>query len=212
MFGGFQLHTVGFSGIITITEGIGSFSVTPKYTDSPYRILDSLVAGATANLSSSYTWSLANSGAVTVSGSGAFDLAMSSAIQSLFNFSAASYSGITSATTTTAPDGAFFPYDDGDGVLFTRDLRSPLSQGFEVYQGGFWNNTPGTNLKSPILVVGCLRANVVEFMTQFQKIGSPAKVDLYDGGSIISMFLGNVSVNEIDPVDGWTRITLEVVR
>ena len=211
-YGGIQFHVSGWSGSITITEGSDSFSVTPKATASPWVTASALVVGATSNCSSTYTFSVSNTGVLTISSTGTFDLTMSTAIQGIMNFSATSFSGVSSASTTTAPDGSFFPYDDGDGVLFTRRVRAPINQGFEVYDGGRWLNTPGTNHKFPVLSVSCLRSKVEEFMDAVQLVGTPSKVDLIDSGSVVSLNLGNIRINEQDRVSGWTRIGLEVVE
>jgi len=211
-YGGIQFHVSGWSGSITITEGIGASTITPAATSSPWQVADALVQAANADLLSDYSWSVADSGALTLQSTGTFDLAMSATIQSLFDFAAASYSSISSVTTDGPAVGGFFPYSDGDGVLFTRRVRAPINQGFELYEGGRWLNTPGTNPKFPILSVSCLRSKVAEFMETIQNLGTPSKVDLYSSGSLVSCFLGSISINEQDPTSGWTRIGIEVIE
>lgn len=211
-FSGFHLHLNGYSGSITITEGSDSAAVTPKATDSAWRIASALATAATSACSSTYSFSVNDAGLLTISSTGTFNVAMSSAIQSRFNFSASSYSSVSSVTSTTAPDGSFHPYDDGDGVLFTRDLRGPSSQGFETYEGGMWLNTPGTNLRFPILSVSCLRAKVVEFMAITQDLGTPSRVDVLESGAVTQCSLGTITIREVDPIEGWTQISLEVVK
>ena len=211
-YGGIQFHVSGWAGAITITEGSDSFTVTPNATASPWETASALVVGATSACSSTYSFSVSNVGILTVTSTGTFDLSMSATVQGLFNFSAASYSGVSSVSTTTAPDGSFFPYDDGDGVLFTRRIRAPLNQGFEVYDGGRWANTPGTRHKFPILSVSCLRSKVEEFMDAAQLVGTPSKVDVIDSGAVVSLHLGTITINEQDATSGWTRIGLEVVE
>lgn len=211
-FGGLQFHVSGWAGSITIAEGASHFTLTPKATASPWVTASALVVGATSACASTYSFSVSDVGVLTISSTGSFDLTMSAAIQGLFNFSAASYSGISSVSTTTAPDGSFFPYDDGDGVLFTRRIRAPLNRGFEVYDGGSWLNTPGTRHKFPILSVSCLRSKVEEFMDAAQLVGTPSKVDVIESGAVISLHLGTIAINEQDPTTGWTRIGMEVVE
>lgn len=211
MFGGFVFHVSGFSGFILVEEGADSFQYTPKATDSPWGVLQAVAEGATAACSSTYLWGVDDSGLVTLRASGTFDLTMSTEIQGVLGFSSATYTGIFNVTSTTAPDGSFFPYSDGDGVLFTRRIRGPLNRGFEVYGGGRWLNTPGTNHTFPVLSVSCLRANVAEFMEQVENLGTPARVDLYEDGQIRTLDLGSISIAEQDQVSGWSRIALEVV-
>lgn len=211
-YGGIQFHVSGWSGSITITEGIGSSTITPAATSSPWQVAQALVLAANADLTSTYSWSVSDSGALTISSTGTFDLSMSTTIQNIFDFASNSYVSVSSVTTDGEAVGGFFPYSDGDGVLFTRRVRAPINQGFELYEGGRWLNTPGTNPKFPVLSVSCLRSKVAEFMETIQNLGTPSKVDLYDSGSIVSCFLGTISINEQDVTTGWTRIGIEVIE
>ena len=211
MFGGFVFHVSGFSGSITIDQGADSFTYTPKATESPWGILDELATGATAECSGTYTFGVYDSGLVILRSTDSFNLTMSTDIQTILGFSASSYTGITNVTSTNAPKGSFFPYSDGDGVLFTRRIKAPINRGFEVYGGGRWLNTPGTNHTFPVLSVSCLRANVAEFMEQVENLGTPARVDLIKDSVITTLDLGSISIAEQDQVSGWSRIALEVV-
>ena len=210
MYGAMHFHISGFAGSITITEGADTASVTPKKTDSVWRVLSLLATTATSNCASTYSFSIANNGILTISSTGTFNLAMSTEIRDLCKFASTNYNSVTSVPTSSSPDTSFAPYTDGDGVLFMRNLRAPLGRGFETFEGGHWNNTPGTELKFPLLAFSVLRADLERFLDVTQKIGTPSKVDVLDDGVVSSFFLGSINVAEQDPIEGWTRVRIEV--
>tara|TARA_R100000655_G_scaffold28902_1_gene58681 strand:+ start:343 stop:981 length:639 start_codon:yes stop_codon:yes gene_type:complete len=212
MFGALHFHAAGFVGSLVLSEGADSVTVTPNATDGVWSVLSQLATAATSGCASTYTFSVTNAGIVSISSTGTFNLAMTAETQAICGFSAASFSSVSSVSSTAAPATSFTPYTDGDGVLLLGNLRAPMSEGFQVFDGGHWANTPGTGLKFPHLSFSCLRSVLEDFLDVTQLIGTPSKVDIMINGSPSTFFLGNIRVSEQDPIDGWTRVNLEVCQ
>ena len=187
-------------------------TVTPNPTASAWQILSDLASLATSDLASNYDFTISNTGLVRVSSSAVFDVTMSSEIQSLCNFSASSYANISSLATQGAPAGSFHPYTDGDGIYFTKRFRVPVSRGVELYNGSSFANCPGTNPIYPALSFSVPRTDLLDFLDITQDIGTPAKVDVWDGSQFVTLFLGAIGVNELDAIEGFSQIKIEVAE
>lgn len=212
MFGALHFHVSGFVSSMVIVEGASSVTVTPNKTDSVWRVLHELAAAATSGLASTYTFSVSNTGIVSISSTGTFTLVTTTENAALCKFSTSHFPGVTSVTSTAAPDSSFTPYTDGDGILFMGNLRVPQDQGFLTFNGGYWLHSGSTSLKFPSLSFSCLRPVLEDFLDCTQLIGSPAKVDVIVDGSPSSFFLGGIRVSEQDAIDGWTRVSMEICQ
>lgn len=212
MFGALNFHVVGFESAFAITEGADSVILYPNKTDGVWRVLHELTTKATSDLASDYFFTVSDSGFVSISSTGTFSFFTGSENSNLCGFSTNIYYNVTVVTGTAAPASSFTPYADGDGILFLGNLRAPMSEGFQVFDGGHWANTPGTGLKFPHLSFSCLRSVLEDFLDVTQLIGTPSKVDIMINGSPSTFFLGDIRVSEQDPIDGWTRVTLEVCQ
>lgn len=48
----------------------------------------------------------------------------------------ASYSSVSAISGTSIPTGGFFPYDDGNGLVYVLDARIAGNTGVQLYDGG----------------------------------------------------------------------------
>lgn len=211
-FGGVHLHQKGYAGSITITEGSDTATITPTKTASAWQILSDLAALATTNCAGTYAFSVANTGVVRVTSAATFSVSMSTEIQTLCNFDQNTYTSITNLATQADPVGSFHPYTDGDGIYFTKRFRVPTQRGVELYNGSAFVNCPGTNTKFPALSFSVPRTGVLDFLSKTQGIGTPSKVDVWDGTQFITLTLGAIRVRELDAIEGFSQIGLEVVE
>lgn len=210
---GLQFWIKGWSGSITVTIGATVETFTPSDSASPLQSLISMASQCQATFGG--TWSAAVTGdfflTLTSSGVGAWDAAFGGATGSQMGFSAA-YAGVTTITAGSIAKGAFYPYADGEGMLFALDEKVPTNQGIQAYGSAVYFNTPADNLRRPAVSFACLRAKSLEFVEAMDYLGSPAKVDLWSGETPLTYSLGNVRTSERNAIDGWTQFSLEVVR
>lgn len=210
---GLQFWIKGWSGTISITDGVDTESITPTKAASPIQTLETLAdqcettfGGAwSVRITSNFYLQLVSSGA------GTWDATFSGNTDTLTGF-ASFYSGVSSITASAVASGAFYPYDDGEGIIYAIDQRIAGNSGEQAYSSAFWYNTPGTNLHRPAVTFSCLRSKALEFIEAMDLLGSPCKVDLWDGSVARSYYLGNVRTSERAAIDGWTNFRMEVVR
>ena len=129
---------------------------------------------------------------------------------SRLGFASASYTGGTTYTGETTPQGTFWPYSE-DAFFYTNVFRSPAVAGIATAQGGAWHRTPGTDIKTPSLSFDITKAEVLVFLSAYAKVDTPAKVDLVTaGGAITPLFVGGVTVTETSEISGFSSVDLEI--
>ena len=210
---GLQFWVKGWSGSITVTDGVDSVVVAPSNSSSPFEVLKTVAIDCQAEFGGTWTASIDSDFFLQLRGSGVgnWDITFTGTCASIMGFSA-SYTGVTTITGTAIPSGGFFPYDDGDGLVYVMDARIAGNQGVQVYDGAYWYNTPGTNHRRPVVRFSCLRSKVLNFVESVQAMGTPARVQIIDDDDDSSFYVGNIRTNETNAVDGWSNINMELIR
>jgi hypothetical protein len=196
-----------------VAQGGTTVFETPVNAASPIQSLVSLAAKAEAAFGGTWSVSVSSNYCLLLSSTGtsAWDAAFGGTTDTLTGFNA-TYSGVTSITAGSVASGGFYPYADDHSLLFALDERISTETGEQTFNGAIWYNTPGTNHRRPALSFSCLRAKSLEFVEAMDQIGTPAKVDIWDGETVKSFFLGNVRTSERNSIDGWTTFNMEIVR
>jgi hypothetical protein len=210
---GLQFHVKGWSGSIVIDDGVDTVTVTPSDASSPFEVLEEVASECQSTFGGTWTASVDSSFflSLTSSGAGTWDASFGGTTYSLMGFSS-SYSGVSSITASGIATGGFYPYSDGDGLVYVLDARLPGSGGIQTFDAAFWYNTPGTNHRNPIVNLSVLRSLSLSFVEAAQSMGTPAKVQIVDDSGNPSFFVGNIRTSERNAIDGWTQIQMELVR
>ena len=210
---GLQFWIKGWSGSISVTDGVSTETTTPTDSASPIQTLQTLSDQCAVTFGGTWTVSVTSDFYLNLSssGSGTWDATFSGTCGTLTGF-AASYTGVSSITASSIATGGFYPYSDGLGLLYALDEKIPTNQGVQAYSSAFFYNTPADNLRRPAVSFSCLRAKSLEFIEAIDSLGTPAKVDLWDDTTPRTYYLGNIRTSERAAIDGWTEFSLEVVR
>ena len=210
---GLQFWVKGWSGSITVTDGVDSVVVAPSNSSSPFEVLKTLAEECQAEFGGSWSATITGDFFLKLQSAraGTWDATLTGTCASIMGF-ASSYTSVNSITGTAIPSGGFFPYEDGDGLVYVMDARIAGNQGVQVYDGAYWYNTPGTNHRRPVVRFSCLRSKVLNFVESVQAMGTPAKVQIIDDGDDASFYVGNIRTNETNAIDGWSNINMELIR
>ena len=210
---GLQFWVKGWSGSITITDGIDSVVVTPENSSSPFQVLKTLATNCQGQFGGTWAAEVTTDFFLKLSstGAGTWSATLSGSTDSIMGFSS-SYSSVESMTATSVSQGGFFPYADGNGLVYVMDVRIAGNKGVQLYDGSYWYNTPGTNHRRPVVRFSCLRSKVLEFVEASERMGTPAKVQIVDDDSDSSFYVGNIRTNETNAIDGWSQIQMELIR
>ena len=213
MVKGLQFWVKGWSGSMFVEQGGTTVFETPVNAASPIQSLLNLAQKAQTAFGG--TWSVSVSDdyflILRSTGTSAWNAAFSGTTDTVTGFNS-TYSGVTTITAGSVAVGGFYPYTDDHSLLFALDERISSQAGEQTFNGAIWYNTPGTNHRRPALSFSCLRAKSLGFVESMDQIGTPAKVDIWDGETVKSFFLGNVRTSERNSIDGWTTFNMEIVR
>lgn len=210
---GLQFWVKGWSGSISVTDGVDSVVVTPDNSSSPFEVLRTVAANCQTTFGGTWSAELTSDFFLRLSSSGAgtWDASLTETCDTLMGLNA-SYSSVSAIAGTSIPAGGFFPYDDGNGLVYVLDARIAGNTGVQLYDGAYWYNTPGTNHRRPVVRFSCLRAKVLNFVEAVENMGTPAKVQIVDDADDPSFYVGNIRTSETNAIDGWTNIQMELTR
>ena len=210
---GIQFKTKGWTGSMTIAIGGGSVTRTATGTESPIDFMQGIADQALATFGGQWIFDITSAGLFRiVSGSvSAWTVVFAGTCGARLGFSSASYGAATAHTSDAKPPGAFFPYTDDFGILFTLNLPTAIGRGERATDSAVYFNTPGTNSKTPIVRFSCLRALGLEFVEAVQELGTPAIVQVWDGSDASDFYAGNIRTRESSKISGWTEFEIEAV-
>jgi len=210
---GLQFWVKGWSGSITITDGVDSVIVSPQNASSPFEILKTLKTECQAEFGGAWTAEITSDFFLKLSsaGAGTWSATFTGSTNSIMGFSS-SYAAVESIEATSVSTGGFFPYEDGNGLLYVMDVRIAGNSGVQLYDSSYWYNTPGTNHRKPVVRLSCLRSKVLQFVEASEHMGTPAKVQIVDDDADPSFYVGNIRTNETNAIDGWSQIQMELIR
>jgi hypothetical protein len=211
---GLIFHAKGYTGSITVTDGASSVVVTPTNSSSAFEVMKTVAANCEAEFGGTWTTTLNDSFFLKIesSGAGTWSMTLGGNTKDKMGMGSASYSGVSTVTATQVPQGAFFPYADGAGLLFALDARVPTAKGKQTFDSAVFYNTPATNQKRPICRFSCLRSKTLDFVAASQFMGTPAKVQIIDDADNSSYFVGNIRTRETAAIDGWSEIEMELAK
>lgn len=208
------VHEAGWLGSVVAAGGGGTATVTPAPTSGAYQVLDALQTTARAAIDVSFTWDLNSDGRVTLACDTAFTLTLSATAATRLGFTSTSYSAVTFRFAETTPPGALRPYTDEEGGVWLamEDVRLTSRRGVAGHDQAWRLSCPATRPRRPQLRFAVLRSNAQAWLSAWQRIGTPAKVDTFDGSAVTTLHVARLSAREQSATSGWTSFDLEVLR
>jgi len=207
-----SFHQDTWTGAVTITNAsaaTSSVAATGYTSRSSAHLLNAIKAAGRTLVHSSFDWSIATSGKITISAGANFALSFTGNSGTRLGFTGAK-SGSSSYESDNPCSGVFAPYSS-DAFLHSNDIRTASIGGVATSSGAVWMRTPKSDPKLPAVVLEVLRSKALQFLEAHAVIGNPSKVDLVDSDlALIEYYLGGVRVSERSRIEGFADIELEV--
>ena len=208
------VHESGWLGTISCVGGGNTANLTPAATGGVYSVLDALQTVGRAAIDVSFSWALLTDGRVTLTCDTAFTLALPSSCAERLGWTSTSYGSSTTHTAESTPPAALRPYADDQGGVWValHDVRLSGRAGVTGNDQAWRLSCPATRPRRPQLRFAVLRSDAQLWLTAWQRLATPAKVDTYDGEQATSMHVARLSAQEQSAVSGWTTFDVEVLR
>lgn len=208
------VHEPGWLGSVVVAGGGGTATVTPAATSGAYQVLDQLQTAARATIDVSFTWGLNSDGRVTLACDTAFTLTLSATAAQRLGFTSTTYGAVAFRFAETTPPAALRPYADEQGGVWLamEDVRLTTRRGVAGHDTGWRLSCPATRPRRPQLRFAVLRSNAQAWLSAWQRLGTPAKVDTFDGSTVTTLHVTRLAAREESAASGWTSFDLEVLR
>ena len=198
----------GWSGSVSLDDGVDTVTVTPTTVRSALNIWKALADAAEAQWpAESFTWGLSSAaGLLTLALTASRTLAFSGGLGALLGFAAGG-----SGTSFTAPSYARGLIGDA-AVLYTDDVRQPMTAGVPGYGRVATSTTPGTELRTPRVEALVSPELLVQWQEDAEHWAYPGQVDIYtDPTTLTTAWLARYRA-AAEGQTGYHRIRLSVVR
>lgn len=197
----------GWTGSVSLTDGVDTVAVSPTGVQSALAIWKSLAEAAEAQWpGQSWTWGLSESGGyLEMEGTASRTLAFSGGLNTLLGFSGGS-TGLRFLATSHARGLV-----GDDAVLFTNDVyageRGAVGVGRAMH-----SPTPGTAPRTPRLEALVSRARLLRWLEDTEYWAYPGKVDVYTDPETLTVVRMETYSTRHEGLTGYHRIGVEGAR